>query len=238
MIAQRTRGPPKGSGGGGRRSRRGQLRLIGMAAMADAIGEARVHLLAAEVEIGLAGVADRPFADLVVEIEQASSCPPCPREGLAGTSRRGGAGVIGACCSPGRLAEEPARADRAQDRLRRRGRRGDGIGGVDLVVILIGRRDGCRGHRARERAARRARARGRRARAWARPARAPLPWHRARWACTGDGRDCRPSRCALPITALRLTPPSSSAIWLAVWPPSHIFLSVSIRSSVQAIQYP
>ena len=30
------------------------------------------------------------------------------------------------------------------------------------------------------------------------------------------GRDLRPSRCALPITALRDTPPSSSAIWLAV----------------------
>src|SRR3546814_8774807 len=30
-------------------------------------------------------------------------------------------------------------------------------------------------------------------------------------AFTGEGRDCRPSRCALPITALRLTPPSSSA---------------------------
>src|SRR3546814_6933790 len=28
-------------------------------------------------------------------------------------------------------------------------------------------------------------------------------------AFTGEGRDCRPSRCALPITALRLTPPSS-----------------------------
>lgn len=50
---------------------------------------------------------------------------------------------------------------------------------------------------------------------------------------TGDGRDCRPRRCALPITALRLTPPSSSAIWLAVMPFSHMPLSWSIRSSVQ-----
>src|SRR3546814_75988 len=52
---------------------------------------------------------------------------------------------------------------------------------------------------------------------------------------TGDGRDCSPSRCALPMTALRLTPPSASAIWLAVIPFSHIALSVSMRSSVQAM---
>ena len=55
-------------------------------------------------------------------------------------------------------------------------------------------------------------------------------------AFTGDGRDFRPRRWALPMTALRLTPPSSSAIWLAVEPPSHIFLSVAMRSSVQLIQ--
>jgi hypothetical protein len=56
-------------------------------------------------------------------------------------------------------------------------------------------------------------------------------------AFTGEGRDLRPRRCALPITALRLTPPSSSAIWLAVDPPSHIFLSVAMRSSVQLIEF-
>jgi len=38
------------------------------------------------------------------------------------------------------------------------------------------------------------------------------------FAFTGEGRDWRPRRCALPITALRDTPPSSSAIWLAVMP--------------------
>jgi hypothetical protein len=54
---------------------------------------------------------------------------------------------------------------------------------------------------------------------------------------TGDGRDCRPRRCALPITALRLTPPSSSAIWLAVWPASQSFLSCSMRSSVHAMRH-
>src|SRR3990170_7958145 len=50
---------------------------------------------------------------------------------------------------------------------------------------------------------------------------------------TGEGRDSRPRRCALPITALRLTPPNSSAIWLAVEPPVHIVFRRSIRSSVQ-----
>ncbi len=55
---------------------------------------------------------------------------------------------------------------------------------------------------------------------------------------TGDGRALRPRRCALPITALRDTPPSSSAIWLAVAPPSHILVSVAIRSSVQLIRIP
>ncbi len=56
-------------------------------------------------------------------------------------------------------------------------------------------------------------------------------------AFTGEGRDFRPSRCAFPITALRLTPPSSSAIWLAVDPPSHIFWSVPMRSSVQLMSF-
>jgi hypothetical protein len=55
-------------------------------------------------------------------------------------------------------------------------------------------------------------------------------------AFTGEGRDLRPRRCALPITALRLTPPNSSAIWLAVEPLSHIFFNVAIRSSVQLIE--
>src|SRR5581483_3076096 len=52
---------------------------------------------------------------------------------------------------------------------------------------------------------------------------------------TGEGRCSRPRRCALPITALRLTPPSSSAIWLAVAPSAHIFFRRSMRSSVHDI---
>src|SRR4029453_17866645 len=55
-------------------------------------------------------------------------------------------------------------------------------------------------------------------------------------AFTGEGRDSRPRRCALPITALRLTPPNSSAIWLAVEPWVHIVLRRSMRSSVQLIE--
>src|SRR5688572_4402855 len=48
-----------------------QLRLVGDAAMLDAIREARIGLRSAEMEIGLAGMADRPFADLLVEVEKA-----------------------------------------------------------------------------------------------------------------------------------------------------------------------
>src|SRR5882757_961928 len=46
-------------------------------------------------------------------------------------------------------------------------------------------------------------------------------------------RPDRPSRCTLPITALRVTFPSSAAIWLADRPPSQSFLSCSTRSSDQ-----
>src|SRR6478735_9363568 len=53
---------------------------------------------------------------------------------------------------------------------------------------------------------------------------------------TGEGRDSRPRRCALPMTALRLTPPRSSAIWLAVAPSVHIALRRSMRSSVQLMK--
>src|SRR5579863_4385722 len=43
----------------------------------------------------------------------------------------------------------------------------------------------------------------------------------------------RPSRCTLPITALRVTFPSSAAIWLAESPASQSFFSCSTRSSDQ-----
>src|SRR5882672_168629 len=44
-----------------------------------------------------------------------------------------------------------------------------------------------------------------------------------------------PSRWTLPITALRVTPPSSAAIWLADRPSAQSFFSISTRSSVQFI---
>src|SRR6516164_7816586 len=41
-----------------------------------------------------------------------------------------------------------------------------------------------------------------------------------------------PSRCTFPITALRVMPPSSAAIWLAERPSDHSFFRSSTRSSV------
>src|SRR4051794_5689603 len=46
-------------------------------------------------------------------------------------------------------------------------------------------------------------------------------------------RPDRPSRCTLPFTALRVTFPSSAAIWLAERPASQSFFNCSTRSSVQ-----
>src|ERR1700685_3368049 len=43
----------------------------------------------------------------------------------------------------------------------------------------------------------------------------------------------RPSRCTLPITAFRVTFPSSAAIWLADSPASQSFFNCSTRSSDQ-----
>ena len=59
--------------------------------------------------------------------------------------------------------------------------------------------------------------------------------------CAGAGaaeegllaRPDRPSRWTLPITAFRVTFPSSAAIWLAESPPSQSFFSCSTRSSDQ-----
>src|SRR5260370_2210377 len=44
-----------------------------------------------------------------------------------------------------------------------------------------------------------------------------------------------PSRCTLPITALRVTPPSSAAIRLAESPSAHSFFRSSTRSSVHIL---
>src|SRR6185503_5043798 len=48
-----------------------ELRLVGDAAMRDAIREPGVRRLSAEIEIGLTRMADGPFADAVVQFEQA-----------------------------------------------------------------------------------------------------------------------------------------------------------------------
>src|SRR3990167_9857235 len=54
----------------------------------------------------------------------------------------------------------------------------------------------------------------------------------------GVARPERPSLCTLPITALRVTPPSCLAIWLAERPSSQSFLRVVTRSSVQPMAQP
>src|SRR4051812_2460435 len=46
-------------------------------------------------------------------------------------------------------------------------------------------------------------------------------------------RPLSPSRCTLPITAFRVMPPNSPAIWLAESPSAQSFFSSSTRSSVQ-----
>src|SRR2546421_5329510 len=58
-----------------------------------------------------------------------------------------------------------------------------------------------------------------------------------RWRGTEEegalARPDKPKRCTLPITALRVIPPSSPAIWLADRPLAHSFFKSSTRSSVQ-----
>src|SRR4051812_36383346 len=49
----------------------------------------------------------------------------------------------------------------------------------------------------------------------------------------GPPRPERPRRCTLPITALRVTPPSCLAIWLAESPSCQSFFRSSTRSSIQ-----
>src|SRR3954463_10747966 len=97
------------------------LRLVGDSAMLDAIGKAGIGGRPAEMEIGLAGMADRPFADLLVEIEQA---------GLVGDlrARLGGNQAARRRRRDRRLllarslADEAARADRTDLGLGRRRR--------------------------------------------------------------------------------------------------------------------
>src|SRR5690348_8781890 len=97
-----------------------ELGLVGDSAVGDAIGEAGVGRFAAEVEVGLAGMADRPFADAVVELEQAGLVGDLgARLGRHEAARRSGRdrGLLVA----GTLANEAAGADRAILHLLRAG---------------------------------------------------------------------------------------------------------------------
>src|ERR1043166_2013949 len=62
---------------------------------------------------------------------------------------------------------------------------------------------------------------------------------RARGAPEEDGlaRPERPKRCTLPMTALRVMPPSSAAIWLAESPSAQSFFKSSTLSSVQPLSF-
>ncbi|QNP44542.1 hypothetical protein H9L15_00175 [Sphingomonas daechungensis] len=194
--------------------------------MLDAVREAWVRRIAAEVEVGLARVSHRPLADAVVEVEQArlvgDLVARLGRDKAARRGRRDRRLLVART-----LADEAARTDRAILHLRRalalRRTRG-ALGRGSLFRSSIGRGGAGRG-------AGRSAGAGFGAGAAAAGARCSF----SSPGLTGDGRASRPRRWALPMTALRLTPPSSSAIWLAVAPCVHIAFRRSIRSSVQDI---
>ena len=109
--------------------------------MFDAIGEARVHLLAAKVEIRFARMAQRPLADTVVEVEQRRLARDLGRRlGRHQSARRRGRGR--GLLLAGRLAHEATGADRPQDRLRLATRK-LAAGDLDVRVLpaLRGRQD-------------------------------------------------------------------------------------------------
>ena len=194
--------------------------------MLDAIGKAGVGRLAAEMEIGLARMAHRPVADAVVEIEQAGLVGDLGarlgRDQAARRRRRDRRLLVARA-----LADEAARADRAILDRRQASARASPAGAS--AATGRGRRQSLRSG-----SARRGGAGFGAAGLAALGAGAGLAFFSfSSSGLTGEGRDSRPRRCALPITALRLTPPSSSAIWLAVTPLVHIFFRRSIRSSVQ-----
>jgi ABC-2 type transport system permease protein len=151
--------------------------------------------------------------------------------GFAGTKRRGGAGGMGGCWSPG-----PWRMNPPGPMETIRGIDATGLSGEptptaadDWFMAGAGREIGA--------TLTAARGLGRESSA-AFTGFFAAAFLSGSFAFTGDGRDFRPNRCALPITAFRDTPPNSSAIWLAVKPLSHKVLSWSIRSSVHAILAP
>ena len=155
-------------------------RLIGDARVIGAIGQALLVLAAAIDEVGRPGIADRPAAGRLGELQDRD-----PR---------------------------PHRHDV--------GERIEVVFGVRAVIQL----QGC--------VARGIGALG------------AFRWRRA--ACAGAAealegllaRPERPRRCTLPITALRVTPPSCPATWLAESPSCQSFLRSSTRSSVQLMVSP
>ncbi len=198
--------------------------------MLDAVREPGVHLLAAEMKVGLARMAHRPAADPLVEIEQAGLVRDFrarPRRHEATRGRGGNRRLLVART----LAEKPARPDRNDPRLLRP--RWRGLRSRSACGCLVGGDGAAATGRAGAGAAGRGggAARGASTTGFAATSGFSLGF-------TGEGRAFRPSRCALPITALRLTPPRSSAIWLAVAPPSHILVNFAIRSSVQLMLAP
>ena len=80
--------------------------------MRHAVGIAGVGLIPAEVEVGFAGMAHRPAADAVIEVEQRGLVGDIGRR-LGRDQRRGGAGGIGAWASPGpRRMKSPGPTER------------------------------------------------------------------------------------------------------------------------------
>ena len=174
-----------------------KLGLVSDPAMLDAVGEAGIRRLTAEMKVGLARMAHRPFANAVVQFEQAGLVGDL-RARLGGHEAARRRGRDRRLLIARALADEAAGADRAILHFRRRARRKSS-------------QEPRRRRRAQE-------LRLSALRPWGQP------WPPARSATagfftsfsspgfTGEGRCSRPRRCALPITALRLTPPSSSAI--------------------------
>ncbi len=130
--------------------------------------------------------------------------------GLAGTKRRGGAGGIGGCWSPGPCLKNPPGPTETI-----LGRSGVGLGtGWDCTSAFDAEavwpaEAGLAAGAGLAAAAFGAAFLGA---AFAAGFLAAAAFFFFSLAFTGEGRAFRPRRCALPITALRLTPPSSSAI--------------------------
>jgi hypothetical protein len=210
-----------------------ELRLIGDAAMLDAIREARIGRVAAKVKSGSPGC---PTGHLQIFSLRSSRLvlSAISGLGLAGHQPARRRGRDRRLLVARALAHEAARADRADQRLRR-GRRRGRVGA--LLRRLVDRsKGGSPVHLQRGGGGEIDRFRLRRGSAAAAARGAPRAGCGS-FGFTGDGRDWRPRRWALPITALRDTAPNSSAIWLAVMPRVHISCKRSILSSVQDIPF-